>query len=246
MASQNLYRTAHGIVSGEFETYKDFSAVRMQTLEQGTGEDVRVAPLGLCPFPACVGDPIPVATDIWPGKDIATLFGLRSIAAEPLGASAAFELARTTARTGEPQWHPLSGTGLAVWFPPCVVPGPNPTYADSWLFLRAPVPLPQTELRVLAAPSPPTGRFASVIHRLLADAAELPDARHPTPEDRALGMLRMRILSGPPHTLRVEAGQEYAIYGMPLAVGAKTSLHRIFVAVGQGDFMEAAGPMPSR
>nr|GBO97007.1 hypothetical protein RVX_2046 [Nitratidesulfovibrio sp. HK-II] len=246
MASQNLHGTAHGIVSGGFEKYKCFSLLRMKTLQQGTGEDVRVAPLGLCPFPACVGDPIPVAADIWPGKDIATLFGLRSIAAEPFSAGAAFELARTTARTGEPQWHPLSGTELAVWLPPHVVPGPNPTYADFWLFLRSPVPLPQTELRVLAAPSPPNGRFAKAIHRLLADTAGLPDARHPTPEDRALGMMRIRILSGPPHTLRGEAGQEYAIYGMPLAVGAKTSLHRIFVAVGQGDFMEATGPMPSR
>jgi hypothetical protein len=77
--SANTTATMNSIATGQLDAYAARMTQRLEVLGAVRNEDVRLAPLPLCPFPSCVGEPIPASAAAWPAAYIAGLYGQRSV-----------------------------------------------------------------------------------------------------------------------------------------------------------------------
>jgi hypothetical protein len=131
--SANTTATMNSIATGQLDAYAARMTQRLEVLGAVRNEDVRLAPLPLCPFPSCVGEPIPASAAAWPAAYIAGLYGQRSVvtaAPDSARIHAAIEAASATL-----QWTRISGLELDIAYA-TLEPGPNRSYRDGWILVR--------------------------------------------------------------------------------------------------------------
>lgn len=162
-ASPNTTRTVGSILAGQLDTYAATMTRRLEVLGATQQDDVQLAPLQACPFPACAGEPIPASSAAWPSTYIARLYGQRRVVTAAPDPSCAY--ASLPAGRAAP-WTRIPGSDLEAAYA-AINPGPNASYRDGWLFVRAARSAPVPSLRILTAPPsffdrPHTPRLAPV------------------------------------------------------------------------------------
>ena len=131
--SANTAATVRSIATGQLDAYAARMTQRLNVLAAVRNEDVRLAPLVTCPFPACAGEPVPAGAAIWPAANIAGLYGQRSVAtAAPDGARIRAAIEAAAARL---QWIRVPGSDLDAAYA-ALEPGPNRSYRDGWILVR--------------------------------------------------------------------------------------------------------------
>jgi hypothetical protein len=178
-ASTNTWTTIRSILTGQLDAYAATMTTRLAVLGASQGGDVRLAPLPACPFPACVGEPVPASSATWPAAYIARLFGQRSVVTAAPDAARAYALFHAVP---SPQWTRISGAEIEAAYA-VVEPGPNASYRDGWIFLRAARPLSAPAVNVLTAPRDPWGYLPAGFESaqrsgLFGDPSFALDARH--------------------------------------------------------------------
>ncbi len=236
-ASANTVTTVRAIATGELDAYAATMTQRLEVLGMTRGGDVRLAPLRACPFPACAGDPVPTSSATWPAAYIAGLYGQRSVvtaAPEPARAYAQFDA------RGPAPWTRVAGSELDAAFA-VIVPGPNASYRDGWIFVRVPASAPPPPVAVLSAPRKPWGYLPAGFES--ARRADLFDAPSftLTAWHRFFGKLRRPALSraGPDR-----AGGPAAVYAAPLGLADPSDLSAVFVSVDGTDYHRLPAPTP--
>jgi len=134
-ASDNTRRVLASIASGALQAHARTMERRLEVLAAEKRADLEVAPLSACPYPACVGDPVPAIASAWPAAHIARLYGERSVRVAAPDPGRAY--ADASSSSVPPAWTRLADSGLSA-AAAFVQPGPNATYRDAWLFLRVP------------------------------------------------------------------------------------------------------------
>jgi hypothetical protein len=131
--SANTAAAMHSIATGQLDAYAARMTQRLDVLAAVRNEDVRLAPLPICPFPACVGEPVPASATTWPAANIAGLYGQRSVmTAAPEGARIQAAIEAASARL---RWTRIPGSDLDAAYA-ALEPGPNRSYRDGWILVR--------------------------------------------------------------------------------------------------------------
>jgi hypothetical protein len=146
-ASPNTTSTIGSILTGQLDAYATTMTQRLEVLAATQQDDVQLAALQACPFPACAGEPIPASSAAWPATYIARLYGQRRVVTAAPDPSRAY--ASLPAGRSEP-WTRIPGSDLEAAFA-AINPGPNASYRDGWLFVRTARSAPVPALRVRTA-----------------------------------------------------------------------------------------------
>ena len=195
-ASANTLATVRSIFTGQLDAYAAGMVQRQAVLGAARNEDVRLAPLKVCPFPACPGEPVPTDSSAWPAYYIAGLYEQRSVVTAAPDASRAY--AAVPANPAMP-WTGIPGSEFDAAYA-TIDPGPNATYRDIWVFVRAARPLPAPSLSVVTEPQ------------------------------RALSWVRRpRLMPVEPENPANAAGST-ALYGAPLRIGDPAEISAVYVS----------------
>lgn len=172
-ASSNTRLVLQSIATGALQMHAQAMERRLEVLAAVKRADVEFAPLPACPYPACVGEPVPASAAAWPAAHIARLYGERSVTVAAPDAARAY--AEAGAAGGPLAWTRLPGRALEA-AGAIVEAGPNATYRDAWLFLRAPAGAPPLPAASAAFRAP--GAIADTVRRprfvRIAEAAGAP------------------------------------------------------------------------
>ena len=198
-ASSNTRLVLQSIGTGSLKMHAQEMERRLEVLASVQRADVAFAPLLACPYPACVGDPVPPSATAWPAAHIARLYGERSVTVEAPDPARAY--AEATAAGGPLAWIRLPGTALEA-AGAFVEAGPNATYRDAWLFVRAPAGTHPQAAATVAFRAP----------EALADTARRPR------------LVRIRDASSP-------LGQSADLYGAPLGIADASALSPVGLSV---------------
>jgi hypothetical protein len=224
--STNTTATLRSILSGQLDAYAANMTRRLEVLSATKHGEVQLAPLQACPFPACVGEPIPANSSTWPAAYIAKLYEQRSVvtaAADPSRAYASFLAAPLV------PWTRLSENLDAAYA--VLNPGPNATYLDGWVFVRAAHSAVPPSASVITVPLKPWGYLpAGFESARRADLFSAPSFAFTAPHS----------YFGRPHKLGLAAvkpdhaagtGALPAIYGAPLGLPDPADVSAIFVSL---------------
>jgi hypothetical protein len=129
----NLQNVLASINNGSIASYVGAMEERMRILEQGAGQDIRLAPVLATPFPVWRWSNIPSRPDEWPAGDIEELYGLNSVSLQQP------DLTVVEKRLAEPvPWKSASASGRQYALVKDIMAGPNAGYHYIWLLLNSP------------------------------------------------------------------------------------------------------------
>ncbi|HTP61926.1 MAG TPA: hypothetical protein VMJ14_07575 [Burkholderiales bacterium] len=146
--SANTLATVRSIFTGQLDSYAAGMAQRQAVLGATRNADVVLAPLNVCPFPSCPGEPVPASSSIWPANYIAGLYEQRSVVTAAPDASRAYAAVPAYPAMS---WTRIPGSEFDVAYA-AVDPGPNATYQDIWVFVHASRSLPAPSVSVITEP----------------------------------------------------------------------------------------------
>ena len=93
-ATPNMQYTLASIATGALQNYSGEQQSREWWITRaGKGAEVTVAPLGVCPYPSCLYDPLSENIEDWPGRHMAEMFHMKSLRVVKSRASEAYERA---------------------------------------------------------------------------------------------------------------------------------------------------------
>jgi len=226
-ASANTIATFRSLLTGQLDAYASIMTQRIAVIRATRNEDVRLAPLQNCPFPACLAEPIPASGATWPAAYIAALYAKRSVLTAPADESRAFAsfLARPSAA-----WTRLPGSGIDAVYA-ALDPGPNATYRDGWIFVRAARPASPPAMNVLVVPRTPWGYLPAGFES--ARRAELFGAASfsLTAQHAFFGSLHTPRLAPVPVGDAAGSGVAAALLGAPLGLADPADVIAVFVSL---------------
>ena len=209
-ASANTLATVRSIFTGQLDAYAADMAQRQAVLGAARNEDVKLAPLKVCPFPACPGEPVPASSSIWPANYIAGLYGQRSVVTAAPDASRAYAAIPANPPMA---WTRIPDSDFDAAYA-AVDPGPNLTYRDVWVFVRAARSVPAPSMSVITEPQ------------------------------RAWSWVRKpRLLPVKPEN-PAGAGEPAALYGAPLRLGDPAGVSAVSVSLDGANYHRLSGAQP--
>jgi hypothetical protein len=161
--SPNFTQTFENMVSGEFFRWAAIQEQRYSVLRAHPNQDMTIAPLDSCPYPACPSDAFPYSVTGWAAKDLAQMFGVKSVHCSSYDASTLAE--HTHGMNGQ------SITGLGkVHVARNIQVGPNSTYNSTWLVIEMEEPLIMPVITFSIAKTPSSPSTHDYLYALLRNA----------------------------------------------------------------------------
>jgi hypothetical protein len=231
-ASSNTVSTLRSIATGQLDDFAEGMTRRLRVLAAARGDEVRLAPLRACPFPACVGEPVPARTDVWPSAYIARLYGQRSVVTAPDDVDRAYASLRSRPAVA---WTRIPGSGMESAVA-ALDPGPNATYRDGWLFLRGTPPAPRSPVGVVVVPKAPSGYLPAAFEAGQRESLFGGPSFAITAQHAFFGRVRQPRLASP-----AGGSEAPAILAAPLGLADPSNVAAIFVSLDGSTYHRLPG-----